>query len=243
MALLEGQVAIITGAGTGVGRGIARAFAGEGASVVLASNDEPSLEDTAEELGRSGATVNVIPTDVRGEGQVIALFRRTMEQLGRLDILVNNAAAFDGGPIEELTLESWQHVVDVNLTGVFLCTREAMRTMKRRGRGRIINIGSTSAQIPRPHWAPYSTTKHGVIGLTRATALEGRDFGVVVSCIHPGNVDVGRRSESHADPDREPTMSPDDIGRVVVTVAAMPPNVNMLDTTVLPVDMPFLGRG
>lgn len=142
MGKLDGKVAIITGGGTGIGKGIARAFAGEGASLVVASRSEKNLRRTADELSASGARVIATPTDVTDESQIIALFEGTVRQLGRLDILVNNSAVFDGGPLEELTLKTWQHVVDVNLTGVFLCSREAMKIMKPQGSGRIINIGS-----------------------------------------------------------------------------------------------------
>ena len=174
MGQLDGKIAIITGAGTGIGKGIARAFAREGASLVLASRNRANLEGTANELRPQGATVLVVPTDVTDEAQVIALFERTMQEFGRVDIMVNNSGVFDGGPLDELSLETWQRVVDVNLTGVFLGTREAMKIMKRQRGGRIINVGSISAQIPRMNTAPYSTTKHGVVGLTKATALEGR---------------------------------------------------------------------
>ena len=131
----------------------------------------------------------------------------------------------------------------VNLTGVFICTREAMKIMKRQGGGRIINIGSISAQMPRPNSAPYATTKHGLVGLTRSTALEGREYGVVASCLHPGNVVTERRAASNAPTDQEPMVSPDELALAAVTVAAMPPHVNMLESIVLPVDQLYLGRG
>ena len=136
MGQLDGKIAIITGAGTGIGKGIARAFAREGATLVIAARNESNLQRTADELRPHGATVEVVPTDVSEESTVVALFEHTMQQFDRLDILVNNAGVFDGGPLEELTLAAWQRVMDVNLTGVFLCTREAMKIMKRqRGKG------------------------------------------------------------------------------------------------------------
>ena len=185
----------------------------------------------------------MVPTDVTNESQVAALFERTMQEFGRLDILINNSGAFDGGPLEELTLETWQHVLDVNLTGVFLTSREAMKIMKRQGGGRIINIGSISAQIPRMNAAPYVTAKHGVVGLTKSTALEGRAYGVAASCLHPGNVASERRENSVASEDQEPMMTPDDIARAAVTMATLPPYVNMLESIVLPVGQLYLGRG
>ncbi|MCB0117004.1 MAG: SDR family oxidoreductase, partial [Caldilineaceae bacterium] len=161
MTQLSGKIAIITGAGTGIGKGIARAFAGAGATLVLGSRKRANLEATAEEARGLGATVEVIPADVTVEEDVVALFARTMERFGRVDILVNNSGAFDGGPLDELSLETWRKVIDVNLTGPFLCAREAIKIMKPQGGGRILNIGSISAQMPRMDSAPYTSSKHG----------------------------------------------------------------------------------
>ena len=243
MGRLEGKVAIITGAGTGIGKGIARAFAREGASLVVASRNEENLEATADELRPLGAKVLVSPTDVTQEAQVVALFDQSVEEFGRLDILVNNSGVFDGGPLEELSLETWQAVLDVNLTGPFLCTREAMKIMKCQRGGRIINIGSISAQMPRMDSAPYTTTKHALVGLTKSTALEGREFGISAGCLHPGNVATERRDASDAPMDQEPMMTPDDLGTVAVAMAALPPYANMYESTVLPVEQLYLGRG
>ena len=242
MGRLDGKVAIVTGGGTGIGKGIARAFAREGAGLIIASRKRENLESTAQELRSSGATVSVVQTDVTDERQVEALFAAVKEN-GRLDILVNNSAAFDGGPIDELPLSAWQTVMDVNLTGVFLCTREAMRIMKRQGGGRIINIGSIAAQAPRKNAAAYAASKHGLVGLTKVTALEGRDFGVVASCLHPGNVLTEVTNESTANRDAEPMMSTDDVATAALTMAALPLNVNMFESIVLPVEQLYLGRG
>ncbi|MCH7744492.1 MAG: SDR family oxidoreductase [Chloroflexi bacterium] len=242
MGQLDGKITIITGAGTGIGKGIARAYAREGATLVLAARNKGNLEGTAEETRSIGAETLVIPTDVTSEAQVIALFERTVAEFGRVDILVNNSGVFDGGPLDELSLETWQKVIDVNLTGVFLCTREAMKIMKRQGGGRIINIGSISAQMPRMNSAPYATTKHALVGLTKSTALEGREFGVVASCLHPGNV-VTERNSNTIPRDGEPMMSADDVAMAALTMAALPLNVNMLEAIVLPVAQKYLGRG
>ena len=242
MGQLDGKIAIITGAGTGIGKGIARAYGREGARLVLAARNKENLEGTAEETRSGGADTLVAPTDVTDEAQVIALFERTMQEFGRVDILVNNSGVFDGGPLDELSLETWQKVIDVNLTGVFLCTREAMKIMKRQGGGRIINIGSISAQMPRMNSAPYATTNHALVGLTKSTALEGREFGVVASCLHPGNV-VTERNSNTIPRDGEPMMSADDVAMAALTMAALPPNVNMLEAIVLPVTQKYLGRG
>jgi NAD(P)-dependent dehydrogenase (short-subunit alcohol dehydrogenase family) len=243
MNQLAGKITIITGAGTGIGKGIARAFAREGSHLVLASRKTERLEETRAELEPQGVKVIVVPTDVTDETQVHRLFEAALKTFGRLDILVNNAGRFDGGPLDELSLETWQKVLAVNLTAPFLCSREAMRIMKRQGGGRIINIGSISAQMPRMHSAPYTTTKHGLTGLTKAAALEGREFGVVVSCLHPGNVATERRQASKLKQDEEPMMTPDELAAAAVTMAAMPPHVNMLEAIVLPVMQPYLGRG
>jgi NAD(P)-dependent dehydrogenase (short-subunit alcohol dehydrogenase family) len=243
MGQLAGKTAIITGAGSGIGKGIARALAREGAQLVLAGRTPATLEAAAEELRAAGANPYVIPTDVTDEAQVAALFAQTLEHTKQIDLVVNNAGTFDGGPIEELSLATWQHVLAVNLTGPFLCTREAMKIMKRQGGGRIINIGSISAQMPRLNSVPYTTTKHGLVGLTKAAALEGRDYGVVVSCLHPGNVATERRQASGAAQDQEPMMTPDELAATVVTMAALPLHVNMLEAIVLPVRQAYLGRG
>jgi NAD(P)-dependent dehydrogenase (short-subunit alcohol dehydrogenase family) len=240
MGKLDGKVAIVTGGGTGIGKGIARAFAAEGARVVIASRSEQTLNEAAGELGDQ---VLAVPTDLKVEAQITALFERTIAEMGQLDILVNNSGVFEGGPIEDLSLETWQHVMDVNLTGVFLCTREAMRIMKPAGGGRIINIGSISAQMPRMNSAPYSTTKHALVGLTKSTALEGRDFGVVASILHPGNVLTELRDNSALAQNQEPMMSTDDIAMAALTMAALPLNVNMLESIVLPVEQKYIGRG
>jgi len=240
MGKLDGKVAIVTGGGTGIGKGIARAFAAEGARVVIASRSEQTLNEAAGELGDK---VLAVPTDLKVEAQITALFERTIAEMGQLDILVNNSGVFEGGPIEDLSLETWQHVMDVNLTGVFLCTREAMRIMKPAGGGRIINIGSISAQMPRMNSAPYSTTKHALVGLTKSTALEGRDFGVVASILHPGNVLTELRDNSALAQNQEPMMSTDDIAMAALTMAALPLNVNMLESIVLPVEQKYIGRG
>ena len=247
MGKLEGKVAIITGGGSGIGKGIARAFAEEGCSLVIAARNAQRLQSTAGELARAGATVIANPTDITDEAEVARLFAQTMERFHRLDILVNNAAAFDGGRIDQVSLAGWNRVIGTGVTGAFLCTREAFRIMKDAGGGRIINIGSISAQRPRKHSAPYTTSKFAIWGLTQSTALDGREFGITASCLHPGNVMVERRADGHAagglDEEVEVTMSVDDIARAALLMVTLPPEVNMLDAIVLPVAQPYLGRG
>jgi NAD(P)-dependent dehydrogenase (short-subunit alcohol dehydrogenase family) len=243
MGQLEGKVTILTGAGTGIGKGIARAFAREGSHLVLASRNKANLDETAAEIAPSGVKVLVIPTDVTDEAEVKALFAKTMQELGRVDILINNSGAFDGGRFEDLSLETWQKVVNVNLTGPFLCAREAFPIMKKQGGGRIINIGSISAQMVRPNSAPYGATKHGLVGLTKSIALDGRDHNIVCSILHPGNVLTERRSSSGATQDAEPMMTVDELALTAVTMAALPLHVNVLETIVLPTKQAYLGRG
>src|SRR5262249_3352461 len=207
MTRLKGKVALITGGNKGIGKGIARAFAAEGASLALTARGRESLAATAAELTSPQTRVFAWPADVTDERQVAELFRRTMEHFGRLDILVNNAGAFDGGPLDELSTDAWDRVLAVNLRAPFLCTREAMRIMKQQGGGRIINIGSISAQRVRPGSAPYSASKHGLWGLTQVIALEGRDFGISCGALHPGNTMVERRQGTAKAEDEEPMMS------------------------------------
>jgi len=243
MAKLAGAVALITGSNKGIGKGIARGLAAEGAAVVLTARGAESLQQTALELAGQGNVVLAVPADVTDEKQVQGLFAQTMDRFGRLDILVNNAGAFDGGPLDELSAEVWDKVLAVNLRAPFLCTREALRIMKRQRSGRIINIGSISAQRVRPHSAPYSASKHGLWGLTQVTALEGRDFGVACGCLHPGNILVERRQHSGKKEDEEPMMTVEELARAAVLMATLPSHVNMLEAIVLPLGQLYLGRG
>lgn len=242
MSKLIGKVALITGASSGIGKGIASAFAREGASVVLVARSLEKLNELAETLQPHGGKVLTIKADVTDEQEIISTFALTKERYGRLDLLVNNAGVFDGGPLDQLTLETWEKVMAVNLRGPFLCTREAMKIMKEQRVGRIINIGSISAQRVRPNSAPYSTSKHGLWGLTQVTALEGREFGISCGCLHPGNVEV----ETLAGMQRrnnEPVMQADELAEAAVTMAAMPPHITMLETIVMPLTQAYIGRG
>ena len=243
MAKLDGKTAIVTGASKGIGKGIARAFAAEGARLVLNARGPDALGETAAALRSGGADVHQCAGDVANPETVARLFDLAMEHFGQLDILVNNAGAFDGGPIDELPLESWDRVIQTNLRGPFLCTQAAMRIMKGQGGGRIINIGSISAQRVRPHSAPYSTSKHGLWGLTQVTALEGRKHGITCGCLHPGNILTERRAASDDETDQEPMISVDEIAEVALLMAALPPDVEMLEAIVLPREQLYVGRG
>jgi NAD(P)-dependent dehydrogenase (short-subunit alcohol dehydrogenase family) len=249
MGKLDGKVAIVTGGGSGIGKGIARALAAEGAKVVVAGRRIEALNDTVNEIAALGQIAAAIPTDVTDEAQVSALFAGVVEQFQRVDILVNNAGAVDGGPLDELSVETWDKVIATNLRGPFLCTRSAMRLMKPQGGGRIINIGSISAQRPRFNSGPYSTSKFGIWGLTLTTSLEGRAHGISACCLHPGNVRVETIDDEVgsvtgiSDYAREPKMEVEEIAEVAVLMASLPPHINMLEAIVLPVKQAYLARG
>jgi NAD(P)-dependent dehydrogenase (short-subunit alcohol dehydrogenase family) len=244
MKRLDSKVALVTGASQGIGRAIALAFAREGASLLLVSRTAERLAAAAEEAASvSEAPAVVQATDVSDESQVLKLFSMVRERFGRLDLLVNNAGAFDGGPLDELSAEAWDRVINTNLRGPFLCTREALRIMKPQKSGRIINIGSIAAQRVRPNSAPYAASKHGLWGLTQATALEGREYGVTCGALHPGNVAVERRQATSRNEDDEPMMTSDEIAEVALLMATLPPHVEMLEAIVLPHQQRYVGRG
>ncbi len=240
---LHDKVALVTGASRGIGLGIARALAGHGASVVITARTAGALEEARADLTRDGATVVSHAADVSAEEEVEGLFAAVRDQFGRLDLLVNNAGAFDGGPLDKLSLAAWDRVIATNLRAPFLCTRAAFRMMKIQGGGRIINIGSISAQRVRPNSAPYSTSKHGLWGLTQVTALEGRDYGITCGCLHPGNILVERRQASALTEDQEPMISVESIAEVAALMATLPPDVAMLESIVLPHRQAYVGRG
>jgi NAD(P)-dependent dehydrogenase (short-subunit alcohol dehydrogenase family) len=244
MGKLSGKIAVITGAGRGIGRGIALAFARSGAALLLTARSPDQLAAVAEEaVELSEAKTIVHPADVADERQVEAVFARARDEFGRLDILVNNAGAFDGGPLDELSTEAWDRVINTNLRGPFLCTRAALRMMKPVKSGRIINIGSIAAQRTRVNAAAYTASKHGLWGLTQATALEGREYGVTCGAVHPGNVMVERRVGSGKVEDAEPMMTPEEVAEVALLMATLPPHVELLEAIVLPHRQLYVGRG
>jgi NAD(P)-dependent dehydrogenase (short-subunit alcohol dehydrogenase family) len=240
---LSGQVAAITGANQGIGKAIAQALAAEGCRLALCARNETKLKAVANELISGDADVLFQPTDVAVESQVESFFGAIDQRFGRVDILVNNAGAFDGGLFDTLSLDAWNNVVGACLTGSFLCGRAAFQRMKRQGGGRILNIGSISAQRPREGSAPYTAAKFGVWGLTQAMALDGRPHGIIVSCLHPGNVRVERRMGSGAKSDDEPMMDMPAIAQAALAMLTLPADVNFLEAIVLPRDQLYLGRG
>ena len=249
----NGKVAMITGAGTGVGRACALAMLGEGYSVVLAGRRREPLEKTKAEAGASGERALVAPADVSDPASVEALFAKTKAAFGRLDFLFNNAGVnAPGVPLEDLTFEQWRNVVDINLTGVFLCTREAFRLMKsqRPMGGRIVNNGSISAHAPRPNSAPYTSTKHAITGLTRSTSLDGRKYDIACGQLDIGNAATemtARMAEgvpqANGEVAVEPLMDAENVARALLCMASLPLDANVQALTVMATKMPFVGRG
>jgi len=249
----QGKVALVTGAGSGVGRASAVALMQAGYSVVLAGRRKDALEETAALGTNSGAKVLAVPTDVGDPASVRALFAKTKATFGRLDLLFNNAGTGAPAiPMEELTYEQWKTVVDANLTGSFLCAQEAIKLMKNqtpRG-GRIINNGSISAHVPRPFSAPYTATKHAITGLTKSIALDGRAFDIVCSQIDIGNAATpmtDRMTKGVPQPNGsvavEPRMDVAHVASAIVYMASLPLDANVHTMTIMAPKMPFVGRG
>lgn len=242
--------AIVTGAGSGIGRAVARALAREGYAVALAGRRREALAETA---GETGPQSLVVPTDVTDPASVGALFDDVERRFGRLDLLFNNAGrSAPAVPLEELALEDWRSVVETNLTGMFLCTQAAFRLMKRqapRG-GRIVNNGSISAHAPRPHSAPYTATKHAVTGLTKSTSLDGRGYDIACGQIDIGNAATPMAARMQAGVPQadgrvvpEPVIDVEIVARAVVYMASLPLDANVQFMTVMATKMPFVGRG
>jgi NAD(P)-dependent dehydrogenase (short-subunit alcohol dehydrogenase family) len=247
------KVAIVTGAGSGIGKAVAVALLKEGYRVALAGRRKDRLEQAVAEAGPAGARALAVPTDVADHQAIQALFARTKEAFGRLDLLFNNAGiGAPGVPLEDLTYAQWKAVVDTNLTGAFLCTQEAFRLMKSqdpRG-GRIINNGSISAHVPRPNSAPYTSTKHAITGLTRATSLDGRKYDIACGQIDIGNAltDLAARMASGVPQANgtvavEPLMDVAHVASAVLYMASLPLDANVQFMTVMATKMPFIGRG
>jgi NAD(P)-dependent dehydrogenase (short-subunit alcohol dehydrogenase family) len=247
------KVALITGAGSGIGRASSLALARKRFAVVLAGRRADALEQTATMVNAAGSRVLVLPTDVSDPAAVKALFEKTKQTFGRLDLLFNNAGTGAPAiPLEDLSFEQWRRVIDVNLTGAFLCTQEAFRLMKSqspRG-GRIINNGSISAHAPRPNSAPYTASKHAITGLTKSTALDGRKYDIACGQIDIGNADTEMAAKMKAGVPQangniavEPTMEVEQVAKAVVYMADLPLDANVLFLTVMATKMPFVGRG
>ena len=247
------KIALVTGAGSGIGRASAIALLNAGYHVVLAGRRIEALQQTALDAGEAGSRALAVPADLTDPVAVAALFERTRNAFGRLDLLFNNAGmGAPAVPMDELSFEQWKAVVDINLTGVFLCTQQAFKLMKTqtpRG-GRIINNGSISAHVPRPFSAPYTATKHAITGLTRATSLDGRAFDIACGQIDIGNAATDmteRMTQGVLQPGGEllpePRMDVRHVADAVVHMASLPLSANIQFITVMATNMPFIGRG
>lgn len=247
------KIALVTGAGSGLGKRIALALLQEGYSVVLAGRRREPLEATAQEGDATGARCLVVPTDVSDPASVKALFQKTGEVFGRLDLLFNNAGIFTPPVLlEDLSYDQWKAAVDINLSGAFLCTQQAFHLMKNqspRG-GRIINNGSISAQSPRPNAVAYTATKHAMTGLTKATSLDGRKYDIACGQIDIGNAATDMThvmtkgvQQANGSIEAEPTMDAEHVARAVLYMASLPLEANVQFMTVMATNMPFIGRG
>jgi NAD(P)-dependent dehydrogenase (short-subunit alcohol dehydrogenase family) len=247
------KVVIVTGAGSGIGRAVAHGFLREGHAVALAGRREEALRETVAEAGAVGDRALVVPTDVTNAGSVRALFDETKRTFGRLDVLFNNAGvSAPGALLEDLTVDQWRSVVDVNLTGAFLCTQQAFRLMKDqdpRG-GRIINNGSISAYAPRPNSSPYTATKHAITGLTKSTSLDGRKYDIACGQIDIGNAVTPMTArfatgtlQANGEMAIEPRLDVEHVVRALLYMAGLPLDANVQFMTVMATKMPLVGRG
>jgi NAD(P)-dependent dehydrogenase (short-subunit alcohol dehydrogenase family) len=247
------KVALVTGAGSGIGRAVALALLQDGYAVALAGRRPEPLQETVAQAEAVAPRTLAVPTDVSDPESVHNLFGKIEQTFGRLDLLFNNAGInVPAVPLEDLTAQQWRSVIDINLTGAFLCTQEAFRLMKRqtpRG-GRIINNGSISAHAPRPNSAPYTASKHAITGLTKSTALDGRKYDIACGQIDIGNAETEMAAKMKAGVPQangaiavEPTMDVDCVSRAVLYMASLPLEANVLFLTVMATKMPLVGRG
>jgi NADP-dependent 3-hydroxy acid dehydrogenase YdfG len=247
------KVAVVTGAGSGIGRLSASALADDGFQMVLAGRRLSALEETRADIEAAGGQAICVETDVTDEDSVTGLFTTATREFGRVDLLFNNAGVgMDPVPLTEVTVDAWQRLIATNLTGTFLCTREAFRVMKDQEPqgGRIINNGSISAHVPRPNSVGYTATKHAITGITRSVSLDGRAYGIACGQIDIGNAGTDMTSgmtsgvlQADGSVRAEPTMDARDVARAVAYMASLPLSANVQFMTVMATDMPFIGRG
>ncbi|KAF1048789.1 SDR family oxidoreductase [Xylophilus sp.] len=247
------RVALVTGAGSGIGKAVAQTLLNDGYAVVLAGRRFEPLEEQAQAAREAGRRALAVSTDVRDPASVEALFTRITQEFGRLDVLFNNAGVnAPAVPIDELPLEKWYAAIDTNVTGVYLCARAAFGLMRRQSPqgGRIINNGSISAHTPRPFTAPYTASKHAVLGITKALALDGRAFNIVASQVDVGNAltELSQRMtkgvlQANGQVAAEPMVDVQHVANAVLHIANLPLEANILNLTVMASNMPFVGRG
>jgi len=242
MGKLSGRVGIISGASSGIGAAAAEALAAEGMTVVIAARRKDRLDELAARIEAAGGKARAVQADATVEDDVVCLFHAVNNEFGRLDLLVNSAGIADATPTDALSLARWREMVDVNLTSAFLCAREAMRVMNLQKRGRIINVASISAKMPRENSIAYTTTKFGLEGMTRSLALDGRPFGVTASVVHPGSTVTELVPNMAARPAAE-SMQASEVAAVIALMAALPDETNLFEATILPIAQPFMGRG
>jgi NAD(P)-dependent dehydrogenase (short-subunit alcohol dehydrogenase family) len=250
---VHSRTAIVTGAGSGIGQHVALVLLNAGYSVALAGRTRTALENTANEAGGNSRRCLVVPTDVSDPASVATLFDATRQAFGRLDLLFNNAGLnVPPVPLEDLSYEQWRSVIDVNLTGAFLCTQQAFRLMKsqRPRGGRIINNGSISALSPRPNSAPYTAAKHGITGLTKSTSLDGRKYDIACGQIDIGNAATSMAARQMAGAEQadgsiavEPALDLEHVGRAILYMADLPLDANVLFMTLVATKVPLIGRG
>jgi NAD(P)-dependent dehydrogenase (short-subunit alcohol dehydrogenase family) len=242
MSILEGRVAVVTGASSGIGEACALAFAAKGAKVVLAARRIERLDKLVATLEEQGAEALAVATDVTDEDAVEALFEDAVERFDTVDVVINNAGIADSTPVDEMALDLWRRVIDTNLTSAFLCSRAAFRIMKRQQRGRILNIGSISARVPRAHSPAYTASKWGLDGLTRSLAVDGREHNIAVSIFHPGIVATEIAPGAVKLP-QDLSADPRDIADIIVHMCDVPDHLNFYEALVVQNKIPFLGRG
>jgi NAD(P)-dependent dehydrogenase (short-subunit alcohol dehydrogenase family) len=242
VSILQGRVAIVTGASSGIGEACAVSFVEKGAKVVLAARRAERLSGLVERLEGMGGEALAVTTDVTDEAAVQNLFDQAVARFGTVDVLINNAGVADSTAVYEMSLETWHQVIETNLTSAFLCSRAAFRVMKDKGRGRIINIGSISARVPRANSPAYAASKWGLDGLTRSLAIDGREFNIAASIFHPGIVATEIAPGAVKLPENF-AASPKDIADVIVHMCDIPDHLNFYEGMVVQIDLPFLGRG
>ena len=242
MSILEGRVAVVTGASSGIGEACAIAFVDKGAKVVLAARRAERLDKLVKRVEGMGGEALAVTTDVTREADVDNLFEKALERFGTVDVLINNAGIADSTPVYDMPLELWHQVIETNLTSAFLCSRAAFRVMKDKGRGRIVNIGSISARVPRENSPAYAASKWGLDGLTRSLAIDGRAFNIAASIFHPGIVATEIAPGAVKLP-ADLSADPGDIAAVIIHMCDIPDHLNFYEGMVVQNKIPFLGRG